>query len=334
MISKDRAAKLFTYFMRSMEEQEKTNKDKKKGTINRSERKRARDEESEDLDINNLIDLTLDEQNETDDSDSRTSPTNQKENQDSDDDSTIYDYPETYALRTGDTLDEQSEESDKQSVKYSADVIVQIEDRNGATATIRALLDTGTTQSIILRDFVRKGRAQSYKGKKTVWRTLGGEFTTNRKALIDFSFPELSDQRNVTWVCHVDAKTDPKTARYDMIVGLDLMTEIGIYVDTDEKLIKWKGQSTPLKKLGTLQDPDVRNELFHLVANELSSTVLSEAEARQDRILDADYSAVDLDSYVAELQHLTITEQSQLLTVLRGHSTLFSGFPCRSGSCG
>ena len=34
MISKDRAAKLFTYFMRNMEEQEKTGKDKKKGTIN------------------------------------------------------------------------------------------------------------------------------------------------------------------------------------------------------------------------------------------------------------------------------------------------------------
>ena len=48
----------------------------------------------------------------------------------------------------------------------SAEVIVQIEDRHGELRPIRALLDTGTSSTIVLRNYVRKGRAKGYKGKK------------------------------------------------------------------------------------------------------------------------------------------------------------------------
>ena len=48
---------------------------------------------------------------------------------------------------------------------YSAEIIVEIVNRHGETVPIRALLDTGTSSTIVLRDFVKKGRAKSYKGK-------------------------------------------------------------------------------------------------------------------------------------------------------------------------
>ena len=96
--------------------------------------------------------------------------------------------------------------SKKRKVTFCADVMVEIEDRDGNTVPIRALLDTGTTATILLRKFVRKGRAKSFKSHDTKWKTLGGEFVTNRKCLIDFKFPELSRNKAVTSICHVDHK--------------------------------------------------------------------------------------------------------------------------------
>jgi hypothetical protein len=69
---------------------------------------------------------------------------------------------------------------------YTAEIIIEIKYRNDKIAPIRALLDTGTSSSIVLREFVRKGRAKSYKGQVTTWSTYGRPFQTKRKALIDF----------------------------------------------------------------------------------------------------------------------------------------------------
>jgi hypothetical protein len=54
---------------------------------------------------------------------------------------------------------------------------------------MRALLDTGTAATIILREFVGKDRAHT-NTKKKKWKTLGGTFTTNYESLLDFKFPK------------------------------------------------------------------------------------------------------------------------------------------------
>jgi hypothetical protein len=68
-------------------------------------------------------------------------------------------------------------------VQYTADIIVEIKNRDGTVVPMRALLDTGTTSTIILREFVGKGRAHTNTKKRTKWKTLGGTFTTNYESL-------------------------------------------------------------------------------------------------------------------------------------------------------
>jgi hypothetical protein len=46
-------------------------------------------------------------------------------------------------------------------VQYTADIIVEIKSRDGTVVPMRALLDTGTTPTIILREFVGKGRSRT-----------------------------------------------------------------------------------------------------------------------------------------------------------------------------
>jgi hypothetical protein len=83
-------------------------------------------------------------------------------------------------------------------VQYTADIIVEIKNRYGTVVPMRALLDTGPTATIILREFVGKGRACTNTKKITKWKTLGGTFTTNYQSLLDFKFPELSTSKVVT----------------------------------------------------------------------------------------------------------------------------------------
>jgi hypothetical protein len=115
----------------------------------------------------------------------------------------------------------------------------------------------------MLREFVGKGRARTNTKKRTKWKTLGRTFTPNYESLLDFKFPEISTSKVVTWQAHVDDKTSSKEAAYDMIMGMDLMTSIGITVDCDQICIRWVGTEIPLKTRTTSND----NEILHMLYN-------------------------------------------------------------------
>jgi hypothetical protein len=93
---------------------------------------------------------------------------------------------------------------------------------------------------------VVKGRAHTNTKKRTKWKTLGGTFTTHCESLLDFKVPEISTSKVVTWQAHVDDKTSSKEAAYDVIMGMDLMTSIGIKVDCEQICIRWGGTEIPL----------------------------------------------------------------------------------------
>jgi hypothetical protein len=84
------------------------------------------------------------------------------------------DYPFSKGIKLKHELDEAQE---NKPVQYTADIIVEIKNRDGTVVPMRALLDTGTTATIILREFVGKGRARTNKKKRTKCKTLGGKFT-------------------------------------------------------------------------------------------------------------------------------------------------------------
>jgi hypothetical protein len=171
---------------------------------------------------------------------------------------------------------------------------------------MRALLDTGTTATIILREFVGKGGALTNTKKRTKWKTLGGTFTTKYESLWDFKFPEISTSKVVTWQAHVDDKTSSKEAAYHMIMGMDLMTSIGIKVGCEQRCIRWGGTDVPLKTRATLNNDEIVHMLYHA---ENEPDILQEAEKRQNRILYADYRKVEVDPFVQELKHLTMDEK-------------------------
>jgi hypothetical protein len=107
-----------------------------------------------------------------------------------------------------------------------------------------------------------------------------------------------------------------------MIMGMDLMTSIGITVDCEHRCIRWGGTDIPLKTRNTLNNDEILHMLYY-AANE--PDILQEAEKRQNRILDAEYRKFEVDPFVEELKHITIDEKQILGQTLKKFPTLFGG---------
>jgi hypothetical protein len=153
------------------------------------------------------------------------------------------------------------------------------------------------------------GRARTNTNKITKCKTLGGTFTTDYESLLDFKFREISTSKVVTWQAHVDDKTSIKEATYDTIMGMDLMTSIGITVNCEQRCIRWGGTKIPLKTRATLNYNESLHMLYHAADK---PDILQEAENSQNRILDADYRKGEVDPYVQELAHLTKAGKKEL----------------------
>ena len=79
-----------------------------------------------------------------------------------------------------------------------------------------------------------------------------GSITSHINYKIDFALTKLSATKIVTWNCHVD---DYAKGRYDMILGRDLLTGLGLNIKFSDHIIKaddilFKGFTTIMVDLG------------------------------------------------------------------------------------
>ena len=169
-------------------------------------------------------------------------------------------------------------------------------------APLRILLDSGATSSIILGKWTKKLRNKP--AKTTSWNTKGGTFKTNLKCKIQFSLPEFNEHEVIEHATHVDMST--KNSHYNMIVGSDLLSELGFTFNHEHRMTTWEGSFIPMKTQDSLQDPI---ELISYIEELFESESVKELKERQDRILDADYHKADLNKVTAEAVHLVPEEQ-------------------------
>ena len=81
--------------------------------------------------------------------------------------------------------------------------------------TIRALLDSGATETLACEKCTKKLKLKTSTGKKTSWSTPGGTLTTSRMTKAQFTLPELHDDKLIEWNVHVTKDL----GNYDMIIG-------------------------------------------------------------------------------------------------------------------
>ena len=165
--------------------------------------------------------------------------------------------------------------------------------------TIKILFDSGASSSIAQKEIVKKLRIK--KEKSTEWENQIGTFKTSEKCKVQFFLPELYESRLIEWNIHV---TEQKS-KCDLIIGQDLMTELGIIINFKKQCIKWDDTSIPIKSM----DATFENS-FHLE----DSGLAKDATERMNKILDAKYVPADLEEIVELCIHLDEEEQSMLLS--------------------
>jgi hypothetical protein len=177
--------------------------------------------------------------------------------------------------------------------------------------TIKILLDSGASASIIQYNCVEKLRLKQQRDPLK-WKTAAGELSTNYQVDIEFSLPELHESRMVQWTVHV-AKT---CGNYDLILGRDIMRELGLTFSFLTCTTTWDENTIPMKE----SNCSVTNSYFiH------DSPAVEDSTDRVKRILDAKYEKADLTALVKDMTYLSKEEQASLLNLLLQHENLFNG---------
>ena len=178
--------------------------------------------------------------------------------------------------------------------------------------SIKILLDSGASASLINGRFVEKLHVQD--NKRTKWTTTASPLSTTKLCKIQFSLPELLPTRLVKWKVHVDASNQ---LPYDMILGRDLLHELGLNLNFEDKTVQWEQAKVPMH--------DTAHTSADSYAIQQESPSVTEATERIQRILDAKYEPANLKEIVELCKHLNDYQQSQLLELLSKYESLFDG---------
>ena len=135
---------------------------------------------------------------------------------------------------------------------------------------------------------------------------------TTRKCQAQFTLPELHDNRLIAWDVHVTKDL----GAYDMIIGRDILTDLGIDIKFSTREIEWDGNSIPLR------DNDLSVKEAYYVND---SDIVEDAATRLKGILDAKYEPADIDKVCSNLDHLSRDEQDKLAELMKKYETLFDG---------
>ena len=183
------------------------------------------------------------------------------------------------------------------------------------------MCDSGASSSIIRKKYCSS--ISKYRRVRTTWATAGGEFQTCRKAKVEFQLPEFSTSKEISWLFHVD-KSDPNddALGYDMIIGRDLLTDLGIIIDFEDGYIIWDGIKSPMKHHHSVGTKEVAYALYE---NMTEPEIIKSSNECVSRILDACYQKADLASLVRQVKTLNKVEQLKLLNVLEKYEDLFDG---------
>ena len=109
---------------------------------------------------------------------------------------------------------------------------------DGKEVMARCLLDTGCTKSMILKQFTDKKRRTKLSDKNSIkYETYGSSFKSSMTASVGFKMVEFEKQKNITVECEFqgDETLDPNKQMYDVIIGNDLLYNMGVNILFKEK---------------------------------------------------------------------------------------------------
>ena len=179
---------------------------------------------------------------------------------------------------------------------------------------VKCLIDSGATGTIIDKT-IAKG-LPTVLVPRTQWTTAAGQINTSKQVKVNFSLPEFDEDKTIAWQCHV---TDMSKLNYDMIIGTDLLKELGMIIDYKLKVVHWDQVAIPMKNRETTVQ-----EACPMLAD-LEAGPVQQATQRMKNILDAKYERMTPQQIASLSTHLSTSEQQKLQAILSKFEHLFDG---------
>ena len=107
---------------------------------------------------------------------------------------------------------------------------------------LKVLLISGASATIAHKTAVNG--LKSKNSSDTVWTSAAGQFSTSKTATTVLVFLEFSETRTITTSIHT---SEQPLGGYDMIIGRDLLTDLGIVLDFQNQTIQWGDGEIPMK---------------------------------------------------------------------------------------
>jgi hypothetical protein len=179
------------------------------------------------------------------------------------------------------------------------------------TAGIKILFDSGSTQTHVKKDWVKKLRLR--RESTATWNTAAGPVTTSERCKVLFSLPEFFPSKVIEWEMHVGTL---ENVHYDMIIGNDLLERLKVDLKYSTATIEWDGAEIPMKS----RDATIEDSYYiH------DTPCLEEAAERIKQILDAKYAPANIDELTTKCTYLTLQQQEDLNFLLKKYESLFDG---------
>jgi hypothetical protein len=183
------------------------------------------------------------------------------------------------------------------------------------------LFDTGCSHSMLSAAVAKHVR---WTRSETSFNTAAGQYDTSHKATVLFTLPEFSESKNLRWEFHLDSQKDSKNVGYDMIIGRDLMQELGLNIDFASRTVSWEGSRVAMRDF--FDDSRKYRELHMIMQQSTEPDSVKNQTDHVVRILDAHYEAADLKYICMEKAiHLNIREREKLYKLLSKYESLFDG---------
>ena len=176
--------------------------------------------------------------------------------------------------------------------------------------TVKILCDTGATATIVRHNLVKNLRRK--RDPVTSWNTPAGTFETHEKLDLDFTMPEFHKNKVITWQAHVTRRP----MNYDIIIGEDLLKELGFVINYREETITWEDATIAMKPM------DAAAPTFFGLEGDDTPELMAE---KMHGILAAKYSPADLQEVADSCTHLNEEERKKLHTLLKRYEDLFDG---------
>ena len=154
---------------------------------------------------------------------------------------------------------------------------------------LRALLDSGASTTVISAKAVQ--HLKQTPSNTTMSSTVASNFETSKKCTVKFEMPEFNPTAEIKHKAYVALQT----GAYNLIIGGDLLHELGIDLNFSSKTMQWNHVIVNMKPSTCKQET-----YFHVE----EQPMIEEETDRISKILDAKYAPANLNSIVGKINHL------------------------------